>query len=494
MSKVLTLLQTANIQNGMIYFPKYFTTGAIIAYTVALCAVNIIYIEAAMPLWLWLFGVGSVVLFFWGSNYFTKQWSTISPTAFTQRLFYCALMIRVIYVLFIYGFNQLHYGTYYESDIGDIGWYVPTGFQIAEEILNEDFDVVINRWLKYDVEVGDLGYIFYLAFVYLLTGSVSEVVIPLLLKAVYGALSCVFAYKIAARHFSDTVGRMAGVFCMLNFMMIWWCGSMMKEAEMIFLTMWYINSMDKVLQSQSVRFKELVSASVIGLLLFTFRAALALVAFAAMFVTLLLDDSKITKRAHKIFAGILIMIILGLSYGQGISNLVQDTKSNVLDNSMQKENMEYRSQRVNGNQFAKYASATIFAPMIFTLPFPSMSYTFMGQEHIMMKSGGYFVKNVLSYFVILSMVVLLLSRQWRKHVFPIAFLCGYLVALVFSNFAQSGRFHMPIIPLLMIFSALGIQYIWHNKRYWKLFNYVLFLEIILCLAWNWFKLAGRGLI
>ena len=66
--------------------------------------------------------------------------------------------------------------------------------------------------------------------------------------------------------------------------------------------------------------------------------------------------------------------------------------------------------------------------------------------------------------------------------------------LVFSGFAQSGRFHMPIWPMLMLFAAYGVQMAKCDMRWKKWFSYVLVAEIAVCLIWNWYKLAGRGLI
>ena len=92
------------------------------------------------------------------------------------------------------------------------------------------------------------------------------------------------------------------------------------------------------------------------------------------------------------------------------------------------------------------------------------------------------------------LLLLLLSGEWRKHVFILAYMCGYLVVLVFSGFAQSGRFHMPIWPMLMLFAAYGVQIAKGNVRLRRGFNMVLMAEVLVCLIWNWFKLKGRGMI
>jgi len=69
-----------------------------------------------------------------------------------------------------------------------------------------------------------------------------------------------------------------------------------------------------------------------------------------------------------------------------------------------------------------------------------------------------------------------------------------LVTLVLSNFAQSSRFHMPIWPMLMLFAAYGIQMAKTHPRMRRIFPLILMVEVIICLAWNWYKLAGRGMV
>lgn len=475
------------------YMPRLMATKSIVAYVVALLAVSVVFYEHAMPIWLWVVGVVSILLFFSGSQYLTKIWHNISTKSFAQKLLLGAFGIRLVYVIFIYFFNLNHYGTYYESNAGDITWYVPSGLEMAEQFAEGSWGEAVRMWMSWDVAISDLGYVIYLAVLYLITGSISEVVLPLILKALYGAITCVLMYRVAQRHFSEHVARMTAIFCMLQANMIWWCGSMMKETEMTLLFILYLNELDKVLSRGSFKFQQLLIAIGLGLLLFTFRAALGIVAFLAMFVSIVLIDSKLVKLWMKIAMGLIVVVVLGLTYGENLMEISEETTS-MAQGDYQQTNMEWRTRRDGGNTFAKYASAAVFAPLIFTIPFPNMVYTFQSQEMQMMVSGGNFVKNVLSFFVIIVLIELLLSGSWRKHILPIALLCGYLVALVLSVFAQSGRFHMPVIPLEMMFAAYGVSLMHKVPAYKRWYNYVLAIEVVVCIAWGWFKLAGRGWI
>lgn len=76
---------------------------------------------------------------------------------------------------------------------------------------------------------------------------------------------------------------------------------------------------------------------------------------------------------------------------------------------------------------------------------------------------------------------------------PLSFMMGYLIVLVMSTFAQSERFHQPAIPFEFMFAAYGLSIAVTKKKYKRWFTYWCALMFIACIAWNWFKMAGRGL-
>jgi hypothetical protein len=227
------------------------------------------------------------------------------------------------------------------------------------------------------------------------------------------------------------------------------------------------------------------------------RTALAATLVMAFFCTILLSSERVVSWGRRtlmlimaiLFAGMILMT--STSIGQDVQQMWQTRGTN------QEATMKWHSERVDkggfSNQFAKYAGAAVFAPMIFTIPFPTMNEV-PGQENQKMIHGGNFVKNILSFFTIASMFILLFSGDWRKYVLPLAMLCGYLVVLVFSSFAQSERFHLPIVPFTLMFAAYGISKM--NEVWWirKYYPYWCALMFVACVAWNWFKLAGRGMI
>ena len=156
----------------------------------------------------------------------------------------------------------------------------------------------------------------------------------------------------------------------------------------------------------------------------------------------------------------------------------------------QTEGYSWRAERAGGNSFARYASASVFAPLIFTIPFSSMV-TIDGQENTMMMNGANFIKNVLSGLTSFAMALFLFKGRWRNHVLPIAVTMGYLVVLVFSNFAHSERFHFPVLAFELMFAAYAVSQLKNKHKQ----GYVIWL-VGICVAiigWAWIKLAGRGL-
>lgn len=477
------------------YFPKFIANKSVSVFLISLLVVTVAFHNHAMPLWLIVISVGTVLMFFFGSNSLTKSWAGLSPKAFSSKLFWGAFLIRLAYVIFVYYFNQAHYGTYHESDPGDIGFYVSMGRSFAESALGRapgyDGYTWVGVMLEWNIEVSDMGYIVYLAALYTITGLISEVLLPLMVKAFLGAWVCVFIYNMARRHFSEEAGRMAGIFCMLQFSLIWWCGSMMKEAEMIFIFIWFADNADKLFYEKQTSPKNWILAIGLALLLYTFRAALSMVAFLSMFCQVLMSSNRVMGAGRKAAVGVVVAAALLAVFGDSLQEELRETQE-IAGGQYQEVNMNWRAEREGGNSFAKYAGAAVFAPLIFTIPFPTVIYTSQNQEMQMMVSGGNYEKNVMSIFVIYVMFYLLLKGEWRKHVFPVALLCGYLVALVLSVFAQSGRFHMPAVPLEMFFAAYGVTLMQNKHKKW--FNYAIMVEGLAIVAWSWFKLAGRGLI
>lgn len=483
----------AQLRKGELTIPDWLVGRPIVVFFVALfaCWAAFGYVPGAD---LVLTACISIVLFFYVGYAMSRGWERANEKRFLRNIFLTGLFIRVLWVLYCYFvFNPDHYGTTF-GESADVTWYMPFAQDLARWV-GDGFDVPFSEMReRWGSAIDDVGYPIWLAVGYLIWGDVSDVFMPLMLKCALGAYCAICIYNVAKRHYGDGVARMAAIFVCINPNMIYWCSSMFKETEMVFLCCLAVDNFDRVLTSgKQYTFRTLLPGVLAALALMFFRTALGLVMFLAVFAHIVMASSRVMSMGKKIIAGVLVASVLLVSMGDRIRTQSQELLSAAQSDS-QSKNMEWRSHRTGGNSFAKYATATVFAPLIFTIPFPTFNRANENQLLQVQLSGGYYIKNILSFFVVVVMLLLLVSGEWRKHVFILAYTVGYLMVLVMSSFAQSGRFHMPIWPMLMLFAAYGVQIAKGNARLRRGFAIVLVVEIFACLAWNWFKLAGRGMI
>ncbi len=483
-----------SIQNDKIqsFIPKRVTSWAMLTYVAAILCCNILFASQMLHWQWWFFGAIEVLGFFYFANRLSKGWFYLKPLHFTQKIFWTSFFLRALWVVISYMLYQKWTGTAFAIDAGDELFYDEVAQYAASMMRNGNWSIYSNiQSYSGGTQYSDMGYPIYLTFLYWIFGG--SIMVPRLIKAILGAWTVILIYKLASRNLGEQVGRMTAVMCMLMPNLIYYCSFQLKEVEMVFLCILFAERADFLLRKGKLAFMPTAALMLIPSVMFTIRTALAAVMVMAFFCALLLSSERVVSWGRRallltlalVFAG--VVLTTSTSIGHDIQQMWQTRGSN------QQVNMEWRTVRDNGNQFAKYAGAAVFAPMIFTIPFPTMVET-PHQENQKMIHGGNFVKNILSFFTISALLVLLFSGDWRKYVLPLAVLCGYLVVLVFSNFAQSERFHLPILPLTLMFAGYGIskmKEVWWIKKY---FPYWCALMFVAAIAWNWFKLAGRGMI
>lgn len=484
-----------SVNGGINYVPKAITNIAIFTYFAAIFACTLLYSNHILNWKWWIFGMVSVIVFFYLANQQTKLWVNLRPITFAKKLFWSAFVLRVVWVLVSYLLYNQWTGTPFSIGAADEVFYNNVG-KYGASLIRDGKWKIYEEIVDYSGAVfSDMGYPIYLSIIYWIFGD--SVLIARIIKAIWSAWTAVLIYKVGSRNFGETTGLMAGVFCMLMPNLIYYCSFQLKEVEMVFLAMLFIERADFLLRKGKLTLLPTITLMLIPLFLFMIRTALAATLVLAFFCALLFTTGRVVGWGKRIILSVvasifvMIMFLTSSGIGQEVTAMWEKRGTN------QQANMEWRSVRDVGQgmtqKFAKYAGAAVFAPMIFTIPFPTMTEV-PEQENQKMIHGGNFVKNITSYFTIMALFVLLFSGKWRKHVLPLSVLVGYLLVLVFSNFAQSERFHQPILPLSLMFAAYGIsimnQYPW-IKRY---FNYWSVLMFLAAVAWNWFKLAGRGMI
>ncbi|MDO5340873.1 MAG: glycosyltransferase family 39 protein [Bacteroidia bacterium] len=431
-----------------------------------------------------IFGVICVVSFFHFSNTLPKKWEKIPEAFFGRRLFVTSFVIRVVWVFISAIFYLSVCGDLFDFLAYDVLFYHDGGLVGHQFLRNgtlfKNIDVLTNN-----SDIDDSGYIVYLSFIYALTND--SIIITRLFKALWGAWTCLLIYKIASRNFGENTGRLAGIMCMLAPNLIYYCGLHLKEIEMVFIGTLFVERCDYLLRKKRLKAIETIVAVLVGLLMFFFRNALACVMCLAFLMAVVFSSRRIVSTGKKVIMGVLVALVLSVAIGDDIRT---EIRTMIDSRDQQEADMKWRSEREGGNKFAVYAGKTVFAPLIFTIPFPTMIEV-NTQDHQQMLNGGNYIKNITSFFTIVAMFMFLKTGNWRKHVLPLSYMLGYLVVLAFSKFAQSERFHMPILPFSFMFAAYALCNL--KRKHARYFNFWLIFIFVVVIGWNWFKLAGRGL-
>ena len=243
---------------------------------------------------LWLAASISVVLFFYGGSTMSRNWEHVSEKRFLRNVFITGLIVRLLWVLYCFFiFNPEYYGTTY-GDGADVTWYMPFGQDLARWIVG-DSQYTLSQIIEMNGSaIDDVGYPMWLAVGYVFWGEWSDVFMPFVVKCIVGAYCAICIYRVAKRHFGDGVARMAAIFVCINPNMIYWCGNMFKESEMVFLCCVAIDNFDRVLSSgKRFTFRNLLPGMLAALALMFFRTALGLVVFLAFFAHVVMASNRI---------------------------------------------------------------------------------------------------------------------------------------------------------------------------------------------------------
>ena len=464
------------------FLPKQIADKGIYLYLGSLAAVTLIYFKHAMSIEFMLIGVMWVAGFFTLANRFTKEWQAIPEKKFITQLFIYALVLRVAWVFFSYYFYKAKTGMPFEFLARDAMMY----YYVSVDRRGMSFIDLWNIYFVNTPSVSDSGYLFYLTLLAKITGE--SIILPRLIHSVLSAFSVVQVYTLAKRNIGDEGARIAGIFACLFPNLIYHCGLHMKETVMVFIITLFLERTDYVLRSKKHMLPNIALITGLIISMFTFRTVLGGAAIFAVASALLFSNSKVVGKARRwMMIGYAALAISTLAGGIIMAE-VEDTWGN------RTENLEHKRmvQTMRGNQWAQYATASVMAPMIFVLPFPTMVHIFE-QENQLMFSGGNYVRNFLGCFVLIGLFsAIFITKRWREFALIGSFAVAYLGIIATSGFNNSERFLLPGLPCLLIIAAYGItQLNAKNMRFVRIWYYVV---PAMAVGWAFFKLGTRGII
>lgn len=464
------------------FLPKQISDKGIYLYLGSLAAVTLIYFKHAMPWDFMLIGVMWVVGFFTLANKFTKEWQNIPEKRFITQIFVVALILRVAWLTFSYHFYIAKTGMPFEFLARDAMMYYWVSVDRRGMSLMELWNVGF-------VNVGgvsDSGYLFYLSLLAKLTGD--SIYLPRLVNSVLSAVSVVLLYLVAKRNIGQEGGRMAAIFTCLFPNLIYYCGLHMKETVMIFLIVAFLERTDYLIRNKKHLFPNIAIIIALIATMFTFRTVLGGAAIFSITSALVFTNNKVIGKARRwMLIGYAALAIVTLAGGV-IMKEVEDTWEDRENNQQQKRDMQVS----RGIEWAKYATGTVMAPMIFVLPFPTMIHVFE-QENQMVVSGGNYVRNFLGCFVLIGLFsAIFITKNWRNLSLIGSFVVAYLGIIATSGYNNSERFLLPGLPCILIIAAYGItQLNAKNMQFVRIWYYVV---PAMALGWAYFKLGTRGML
>ncbi|CAG4999649.1 hypothetical protein DYBT9275_02271 [Dyadobacter sp. CECT 9275] len=464
------------------YLPKFFAQKSLATFLGIMILTSVVFFGRALPVLWTLFGFLEVVLFLVFLSKLTKKWGDSSPQAYQKKLFWTSFVIRFVWVVFSYFFYTIMTGEPFEFEAGDSRGYHEEGVWLVSLLQNGKFDV----YLAYiGTNYSDMGYPFYLGLLYYVFGE--NVLVPRLIKAVLGSLTCLLVYKIGRNNFGESTGRIAGIMAMLVPNLVYYCGLHVKETEMVFLMVSFVYLADKLIRGRKVNLRDMILLLLLGASLFFFRTVLAACLIGSVGLAVVLTSrrvSAINKRGN-----IILVLLLGAFWIAStplINNINEYLDASDKNLTSQMDNFATRD---GANKLARYGSRSVFLPFMLMAPFPTLVYI-ADQPNAMMLAGAYFTRNVYAFFIFIGLFALYKQKQLREHILLLSVLASYLFVLASSGFALSERFHLPLVPVLLIFASFGVsQMNMKNKKYF--IPYLVLVSVII-IGWNWFKLAGRS--
>ncbi len=462
------------------FFPKTIANRAIAVYVLALTLVSVFYMEYRMLWGYVLLGFFCVLGFFIFTNHWSESWRAFSEKRFVKTLFWTALGIRLVWVFVSYYYYTAMTGQPFEFGAADSISYHDEAVWLA----GSDWSFVWDYYFG-GIGVSDVGYPLYLTILYKIIGPV--IIVPRIIKALLGAYTCFLLYRLSQRTFGENTARMVGIMSALMPNLIFCCGYHLKETEMLFLEVAFLERADYLFRSHKSTFWNIFLPSLLALSLFFFRTVLATVAVFSLATAVLFMNTPSMKRGWKrvtlICWGVVCLLVLS---GGTIMTEVEGYWERKEENLTKKR----YEQTLRGNQWAQYATGAVMAPMVFVLPFSTMvnvSEQYGQQE----KSGGNYVRNFMGFFALLGIYEAIRRKKWRDFALVGSFAVAYLGIVGISGFSNSERFLLPGLPCLIMIWGYGISTL--RPKTFKLLNPWCVVVVAMEFAWAYFKLGSRGL-
>lgn len=446
--------------------------------------ITVLFFDFAMPIGILFAGLTVVFLFFFGVNYYSTQWVQSSYDQLELRIFFIALLVRVIFLGYLYlltfWFDPDSFP--FEINAADSWVYHNVTLELIDAPISEWLDIVENRMKSRS----DFGYPIYQGTLYSLFGPYTFIV--RFFNSILGSLTVVMLGRIVNISWGNSHAKMTAIIAMLFPTLIWYCGIQLKETLMVFVVV----SAFYVIWKSRAQGKWNLLLIAMGFLmcfaLFFFRTFLA----ALVFISILL--LFIPFKENRMNSMILVSLMLGLYlfYSLAVSSdIFKDVNNQIEDsNDFFSRNLENEKSLLGDVKFDQVALAPIIVAGAAITPFPSYLNTEARQLSIFSRFQNDLVRNMMYFFMYIGLYHTF-KKRFKEYIGIIFFLIAYLGVITSAANSFQARFHMPIIPFVVIFIGVGVvEFKSRSNRAWLV--YLLFI-FIAQLSWTYFKLNIRGI-
>lgn len=463
---------------------RHFEWVGVAVYLAALFLVSVCFSTYALrPLWM-AWGIGTVLGFFGLSYWFYHRWKADCPKLFRRKVFWWALGIRMAYVGVMLFYYYYQTGVSFEYGASDSWAYHRQACFLADLVRDGRFRDMIGLLRGEGRGFSDQGYLLYLTALYSCFGK--NILGPRLLKALMSAWMCVSVYQLAARNLNEKNAKVAAVMALFLPQFIHYNGTYLKETELLFLATLALERFDALVHSKHHRLGNSFILILLTCLTFGFRTIVGMTLLVSFVVYIVCcEKTLLSTRTRMVVATVTLSLALLLMATPIGWEILMMLKINVATGQATVE--KYRALQLG---FADYACAKYTFPGFLTLPLTNLVEVANPTQKMM--NGSYFIKNYLAFFALFSLVVAFRERQWRRLSLVGSFTLIYAMVIAFSFAFNSERFHLPVMPGLLVMAAFTMTHFRRKDFKWYYAYCVVLLVAIV--VWNYLKLAGRGLL
>ena len=452
-------------------------------YLLALIVISVAFRDHALQLEWMLWGIGEVLFFFVLISIFYPRWKKDEPKQFWRKVFWTALAIRLLYVVFSYYYFTFRMGFPFDGP-GDAVGYYNRSVALSKYIRKGDFGYVLHFLKGYSLGFSDHGYLIWLTFLHTLFGP--GVLVARVFKALMSAYLCIVVFKLASRTFGERTGRLAAVMCVFMPILIQLTGMHVKEMEMIFVSILALERMDYLIRSKKYSFWNILFPILLIGISFGFRTVIGMCLIFAFLVFVIFSPNHLVNRTGKIVT-LSITVVVFLFF---LFTLIGSEMKYIFMLNFSGTDYMAKKYESMGMQYSEITKSKYLFPGAFVLPLSPM--VDVAPDHNKMIHGSTYIKNFLAFFAMLSIVIAIRQKKWREFSLIGAYELSYLAIIMFTFTSNSERFHEPAIPLILVMAAYAMTHL--RRKDLTLFYVYCGLLFVALFVWNWLKLAARGLV